>query len=181
MFSARCLKVSFELVGFHTFSRHDVTTQQTFRLLLVAFSDWRKLSLDFLCLFGVFVSVPLGTVFMGPDRRRKGIFPYWLQVCVGNWSSGHCAVTWLCPSINFQQLRYFYMLHFVWARFVYINVAIFLWVFFFFINHQAFQMTPLNYKRPQGWKNTALPHLIIFVALMAIGTNFEGIKTVATA
>src|SRR4029434_1712996 len=34
-----CLKMSFELVGFHALGRQDITTQQTFRLLLVVQSS----------------------------------------------------------------------------------------------------------------------------------------------
>ena len=55
-----CLKMSFELVGFHALGRQDITTQQTFRLLLVVFSYASKsilkegfiiFSLSFWCLF----------------------------------------------------------------------------------------------------------------------------------
>ena len=55
-----CLKMSFELVGFHALGRQDITTQQTFRLLLVVFSyasksilkeGFKIFSLSFWCLF----------------------------------------------------------------------------------------------------------------------------------
>lgn len=81
-----CLKVCFELLGFHSLGKQDITTQQTFRLLLVAFNDASKsilketfvvFSLSFWCLCLHFCWNSL----YGAGRVKKSfhffsVFPY---------------------------------------------------------------------------------------------------------
>lgn len=124
----RCLfgsAILFEkLVRFHTLSRQAVTTQQTFRLLLVAFDDTSKsMSKETFLVFSVFL------VSVSPFLLE--IFPFCFcfsllttSLCLCRRKRGNCAVMWLQPSIKMRQLRYCYRLHFIWTRFIYEKVKV---------------------------------------------------------